>query len=61
MTCNHKHYKEPHHMTASKALRMMKDGKIVWMSKTIKNCNQCGADISYANVVEVKTFEEYMR
>jgi Zn-finger domain-containing protein len=47
-------------MTADDALKAMSKNKIVWFGMIVTHC-ECGADISKAKRVRVKTFEEYMR
>ena len=39
----------------------LKVKRIAWRSTVIKNCSECGADISYAKVVRVKTPEQIIK
>jgi len=61
MTCKHERYKQGHHLVSSEALKAMKVGKVIWMSATIKECEDCGADLSSHKVVQIKTPLEYMK
>lgn len=61
MGCKHERYKQGRHLTADNALKAIKAGKYCWMGKVITHCQDCGSDISYANVVEVKTHEQYLK
>jgi len=47
-------------MMASNALKAMKRGEIVKIGKTVKNCEQCGADIAFAKRVQTWTYEEWI-
>lgn len=59
--CTHQCHKTPRHMSESKAMSMLRaKNEICWMSKIITNCQDCGADISHARVVLVKTVKEYL-
>ena len=60
MACKHKRYKNGGYLTASNALKAMKVGRIAWMGITIKNCEDCGADLSKHKVVQVKTADQYL-
>jgi hypothetical protein len=48
-------------MSEQKAMSMLRaKNDICWMSKIITHCQDCGADISHARVVLVKTVKEYL-
>jgi hypothetical protein len=64
--CTHERYKSGHYMTAARALRMMEskdpdDPPICQMGIRIKNCEDCGADIYWADIVPVKTVSECLQ
>ena len=60
--CTHDIHKGDDHMMADRALKAI-HGKnsICWMSAIIKKCETCGADISHARRVRVKTVKEVLR
>ena len=57
--CTHERYKTKHYMMSSNALKAMKKNEIVTMGMIVKNCEDCGMDISHAKRVKVETFEEF--
>jgi hypothetical protein len=58
--CEHSKYKASNYMMAKNALKAMGKNTICWMSKIVNKCEKCGADISHAKRVQVKTPEEYI-
>lgn len=65
--CAHSRYKNGDYMTLSKAMRIMesgsndpKDKRVCWHGISIKNCEDCGVDISMHLIVQVKDVNEYM-
>lgn len=60
MPCTHDKYRGKGWMMASNALKAMKRGQIIRIGKIIKNCEQCGADISHAKRVQTWTYEEWL-
>lgn len=58
MTCTHKHYKQGGYMTSRRALKAIHSGEMYYMSKIIRNCDKCGADIKWARIVRVATKEQ---
>jgi len=58
--CEHLKYKTSNYMMAENALRAMAKSTICWMGKIIIKCGECGADISHAKRVQVKTPNEYI-
>ena len=59
MICDHSHYNYDNgYLVSDEALKAMRANKVCWMGMVIKNCDKCGADISYARVVKVKTAEQ---
>ena len=62
MTCQHNKYRTSNYMCAPNVFRAMKkkDCEICWVGITVKQCEDCGEDISKYMRVEVKTVGEYM-
>jgi len=62
MACNHSRYHDGHHMTIRKIERLQKSRScdIARTSPLITHCEDCGADISDANIHRVWTTEEVM-
>jgi len=58
--CKHKRYKNGGYLTADNALKAMKAGRVAWIGITIKNCEDCGEDLSKHRVVPVKTAQEIL-
>ena len=58
--CNHDKYRQDNFMMIDNAKKAMKAGKICWIGMMIQNCENCGADISHAKRIEVKTAAQYM-
>ena len=56
--CNHDRYRKADYMCHPKAL---KDPDIAWIGKVVQNCQDCGADISYAKRAPVLSASEYLR
>ena len=55
--CKHERYKQGNHLTYKNAMKAMRlrDGKaIYWMGMIVKNCEDCGLDLSEHKVVPVK-------
>jgi RNA polymerase-binding transcription factor DksA len=48
-------------MLLDNAKKAMRKGDICWVGITVKNCAECGEDISHARRVQVKTADEYLR
>ncbi len=61
MTCTHQKYKQGQYCTSSNALNGMKLGKVCWMGMVVKNCEECGQDISEFKVVPYKTAEQIIK
>jgi len=59
--CKHERYKDGHHLVSGQALKAMSVNKICWMGMTIKECKDCGADLSMHNVVPVMTYDEWLK
>ena len=57
-TCNHDRYRKADYMCHPKAL---KDPDIAWIGMVVQNCQDCGADISYAKRAPVLSASEYLR
>lgn len=57
--CTHDRYRAKNYMMSENAMKAMKKGDIVWRGMIIKNCQDCGVDISHAKRVQVKTFEQW--
>lgn len=61
MTCKHERYKTGKFCTLDNALRGMRQNKVCWIGVIVKECEDCGEDISKYEVVPYKSPEDYMR
>jgi hypothetical protein len=59
-TCTHEKYKGDGYMMADNAMKALKRNEIVWVGMVIQEC-ECGADISHAKRVPIRTYEQWKR
>jgi len=59
--CGHTRYKKGGYITLARLNRLTRDrsNPYVWSGKIVRTCEDCGEDISWAEIVPVKTLTEY--
>jgi hypothetical protein len=60
VTCKHNHYRKNQYCTLENAYIGMRQNKVAWIGMRVKNCKDCGADLSEYKIVPYKSPEQYL-